>query len=67
MANFVQFAMNLLNQNQFQPTNQNGQEMVNTIRNNDSQRGEELANNILKSYGLTKEQGIEKAKQYFGL
>lgn len=67
MGNFVQFAMNLLNQNQFQPINQNGQEMVNAIRNNDSQRGEELANNILKSYGLTKEQGIAKAKQYFGL
>lgn len=67
MINFVQFAMNLLTQNQFQPTNQNGQEMVSAIRNNDSKRGEELANNILNSYGISKEQGIARAKQYFGL
>lgn len=41
------------------------QEGLGAIFNNDSKKGEELANNILASYGLTKEQGIEQARKFF--
>lgn len=43
------------------------QEGLNAIFSNDNKKGEELANNILTSYGLTKEQGIEKARNFFHL
>lgn len=38
-----------------------GQEIMNVIRSGDSKAGETLANNILQSYGLTREQGMECA------
>lgn len=37
------------------------------IANNDSKAGEALANNILQSMGMTKEEGIARAKQFFNL
>lgn len=38
-----------------------GQQLLNCIQNNDSKTGEELAMNILNTYGISKEQGIEQA------
>lgn len=43
------------------------QEGLSAIFNNDNQKGEQLANNILASYGMTREQGVEKARQFFHL
>lgn len=43
------------------------QEGLSAIFNNDNKKGEQLANNILASYGMTREQGVEKAKQFFHL
>lgn len=37
------------------------------IANNDQQAGEQIANNILQSMGLTKEEGIAQAKKFFGM
>lgn len=36
---------------------------MNAILNNDAKAGEQLANNILKSVGMTKEQALQIAKQ----
>lgn len=36
---------------------------INAILNNDAQAGEQLANNILQSLGMTKEQALEIARQ----
>lgn len=36
---------------------------INAILNNDAQAGEQLANNILQSLGMTKEQALEIAKR----
>lgn len=36
---------------------------INAILNNDAQAGEQLANNILHSMGMTKEQALEIARQ----
>ena len=36
---------------------------INAILNNDSKTGEQLANNILSSMGMTKEQALEIAKR----
>lgn len=40
---------------------------LNAIANNDSKTGEALADNILKSMGMTREQGVEQAKKFFGM
>ena len=36
---------------------------INAILNNDAQAGKQLANNILQSLGMTKEQALEIAKR----
>lgn len=40
-----------------------GQQLMNCIRNNDSKTGEEIANNILKTYGINKEDAIKQASE----
>lgn len=40
---------------------------VQTIQQNDSQRGEQIANNICASLGMTREQATAKAREFFHL
>lgn len=47
--------------------NPRAQEMLRIIQEGDSERGEEVANNLLSNYGMTKQQGIEAARRFFGL
>lgn len=47
--------------------NPRAQEMLRIIQDGDSERGEEVANNLLGNYGLTKQQGIEAARRFFGI
>lgn len=57
----------LMQQNPNMKNNANAMAMVNAVMNNDEKAGVELANNILNRFGMTREQGIEVAKQMFGL
>ena len=41
------------------------QQCTTLIQTADAERGEEMANNILKSYGISKEEGMRMAKQFF--
>lgn len=45
--------------------NQRAQEMLKIIQDGDDAKGEELANNLLRNYGMTKQQGIEAAQRFF--
>lgn len=65
--NPAQMAMNLINQNPSVAANPQAQELMQIIKSGDSARGEQMANNILSSYGITKEQGLSDAKKFFGL
>lgn len=65
--NPAQMAMNLINQNPNVAANPQAQELMQIIKSGDSARGEQMANNILSSYGITKEQGLSDAKKFFGL
>ena len=60
-----QFAMNFMSQNQNLPNNPLVQQYASLIQGGDAKRGEEVANNILKSYGISKEEGMQMAKQFF--
>lgn len=62
-----QLAMNLINQNPNIASNPQAQELIQIIQSGDSARGEQMANNILNSYGISKEQGLADAKKFFGL
>lgn len=61
------FAMQMLQKNPNIAKNKKVASMINAIKNNDAAQGEEIANNILKSYGMTKEQALELAHQRFGI
>lgn len=47
--------------------NRNSMAMINAILNNDEAAGTEIANNLLKTYGVTKEDALDMAKKRFGL
>lgn len=66
MLNPSQLAMNLISQNPSISSNPQAKELLDIISSGDSARGEQMANNILASYGITKEQGISDAKRFFG-
>lgn len=71
MFNMQQFAMNMiqqrLQQNPQMAQNQNMAQMINVIQSGDNAAGEQLANNILQSMGVSREQAIQQAAQFFGL
>lgn len=46
--------------------NPRAMEMLQVLLSGDARRGEELANNLLQTYGKTKEQGMQLASQRFG-
>ncbi len=61
------FAMQALQRNPQVANNPMGQTLIQAIQNNDSAAGERLAENICKTYGLTKEQALQQAIQGLGL
>ncbi len=60
--NLRQMAMNIISQNPQIANNPNARAMVDAIRNGDAQAGTEIANNLLQTYGLSKEDGVAQAK-----
>ena len=58
-----QFAMAALNANPKYKNSPMGKQLMNCLQNNDNAAGEQLANNILGTYGLTKEQGTQQAAE----
>lgn len=47
--------------------NPRAQEMLRVLQEGNAEEGERLANNLLSNYGMTKEQGLEQARSFFGL
>lgn len=59
--------MNVMQNNPNFQNNPVAQNYANVLLSGDSKRGEEIANNLLKSYGVTKEQALDAAKKMFNL
>lgn len=59
--------MNMMQNNPNFQNNPVAKNYVNVLLSGDSKRGEEIANNLLKSYGVTKEQALDAAKKMFNL
>lgn len=47
--------------------NPQAQAYLQVLESGDSKKGEEIANNLLDSFGMTKDQALEKAKAFFRL
>lgn len=43
------------------------QNYIGVIQSGDAQKGQQLAENICKSYGVTPQQAIQQAKQFFNI
>lgn len=65
--NVKNFAMNLIRNNPQIANNPNANEMLNVIQNGDNARGQQIAENLCKTYGMTPEQALSQAKQFFGI
>ena len=65
MPDLKSFALNLINQNPQIAQNPNAQSMLNVIQSGDAQKGEEIARNLCQSYGITPDQALAQAKQFF--
>lgn len=63
--NPMQIAMNLLSKNPQIANNPQAKEMISVIQSGDSQKGQQIAENLCNSYGVSKEEAIDQAKQFF--
>ena len=62
-----QMAMNLISQNPNIANNPNAQEFIKVIQNGDSERGQQIADNLCRSYGMTRDEALKNAKSFFNL
>lgn len=60
-----QMAMNLISQNPNIANNPNAQEFIKVIQNGDSERGQQIADNLCQSYGMTRDEALKSAKSFF--
>lgn len=65
MISPMQFLMAQIQQNPNLANNPQAQSYIQIIQSGDQKKGEEIAQNILKSYGMTKEQGMAQVKRFF--
>lgn len=66
MPNPMDFAMNLIRMNPQVRNNPQAQEWLKVIQSGDTVQGEEIANNLLQSMGMNKEQAMQEASKRFG-
>lgn len=65
MISPMQFLMAQIQQNPNLANNPQAQSYIQIIQSGDQKKGEEIAQNLLKSYGMTKEQGMAQVKRFF--
>lgn len=65
MINPLQFAMGLINSNPTIANNPRAKELIDVIQRGDSQRGEQIAENLCKTYGVSKEEMLAEARKRF--
>ena len=66
-VNPMQFVTQMLSKNPNIVNNPIAQNYLSVLQSGDAKRGEEIANNILRTYGMTKEQALSQVKSYFYL
>ena len=63
----MDFALNLIQQNPALQKNPNAKEMIEVIRSGDTAKGEQIASNLCKTYGIDKNQAVQQARSFFNI
>ena len=58
-------AMSMISQNPNIASNPQAQEFVRVIQNGDVKRGQQIADNLCETYGVSREEALQKAKSFF--
>lgn len=61
----MQFLQNAMRQNPDIANNPQAQNFLQILQSGDAQKGQQVAENILKTYGMTKEQGMNQVHNFF--
>lgn len=61
----MQFLQNAMQQNPNIANNPQAQNFLQILRSGDAQKGQQVAENLLKTYGMTKEQGMNQVHNFF--
>lgn len=61
------FALNMLANNPNIANNPQAKQWMQVIQSGDAQQGQQIADNICRSYGLSREDAIMQAKRFFNL
>lgn len=64
--NLYDFAMGILQTNPQISNNPMTKELIEVLRSGDTEKGQKMAQNLCDSYGVTKEQALQQARQHFG-
>lgn len=67
MPNLMQFAMNLIQKNPTVANNPDAQNLLNVIQSGDSAKGQQIAENLCETYGVSKEDALAQAKKFFNI
>lgn len=65
--NIRDMALSIISNNPSFVNNPRAQEYISIIKNNDAQRGNEVAQNLCATYGMSADQAVGQAKQFFGI
>lgn len=65
MPNFNAIIGTLLKMNPQVSNNPQAMEMLNVIQSGDVQKGEQIANNLCQTYGISKEDATKQAENFF--
>lgn len=65
MNPLINFAINMINRSPGVRNNPMAQNYLQILQSGDSEKGMQVAENICRSYGLTKEQALTQAKKFF--
>lgn len=66
-SNPYQAMISMIKANPAIADNPQAQAYLDVLESGDSKRGEEVANNLLNSYGMTKEEALKQAKSFFNI
>lgn len=61
----MQFLQNAMRQNPNIANNPQAQNFLQILQSGDAQKGQQVAENLLKTYGMTKEQGMNQVHSFF--
>lgn len=67
MPNMMQFVQTIVRNNPQIQSNPQAQQMLNVIMSGDSARGQQIAQNLCKSMGISEQDALANAKRFFGL